>query len=227
MTPDTSRLNPIQLAVIANNKFLRMGFRTALEPQKDIKVVGDFDPTDHSVSQIQMLKPEVALIVMTRLSLDRINTCRSLKLGSPETKVLMLGTDSHEEDVLMSMMAGASGYVSMNAGRPELIRAIHMVGRGDTYFEEAAIENVVDRLQRMNNETESEYSDALTKRETDILYLVAEGFGNQAIGKHLHLATTTVRNNITNIRSKLGMRSRSHLAAYAVRRAILHGYSAM
>ena len=214
----------IRLAIIDDNRMLRLGLTTALESGQGIELAGVFDLTDKFMPEIEKLKPDLVLMGMKWPAMYRIGVCRDIRHVSPATQVLMLAPDVRDEDILASIMAGASGYIAMNARRSELIQAIHIVAGGGSYFERSTVERVISRLQEMNivADVDRGGSDGLTEREVLILNMIANGFRNDEISERLVISYSTVRNNITDLRTKLDLHSRAQLAAYAARREILY-----
>ena len=100
-----------------------------------------------------------------------------------------------------------------------MIRTIRVAANGGSYFDRGVTNRVIGRLRELSGEV-SPVGDGLTDREALILALMAEGFGNGEIGERLNLATSSVRNNITKIRSKLGIDSRAKLIAYAIQNVV-------
>ena len=187
-------------------------------------MVGVFRPdlADEFMPEVEKLKPDLVLMGMKWPAMSRIGVCRNIRRESPATQVLMLASEVRDEEVLASIMAGASGYIAMNARRSELIRAVHIITGGGSYFESSAVDRVISRFQDMISVADVEGSDGLTEREVLILNMIAEGFSNEEIGESLGISHRTVRNNITELRTKLDLHSRPQLAAYAVRREILY-----
>ena len=214
----------IRLAIIDDNRMLRLGLSTALESGCGIDLVGVFDLAGEFMPEIDELKPDLVLMGMKWPAMSRIGVCRSIRRESPATQVLMLAAEVRDEEVLASIMAGASGYIAMNSRRSELIRAVHIIAGGGSYFESSVVDRVIGRLQEMNSVARVDVggSEGLTEREVLILNMIAEGFSNEEIGESLGISHRTVRNNITELRTKLDLHSRPQLAAYAVRREILH-----
>ena len=214
----------IRLAIIDDNRMLRLGLTTALESGHGIELAGVFDLTDKFMPEIEKLKPDLVLMGIKWPAMYRIGVCRDIRRVSPATQVLMLASDVRDEEILASIMAGASGYIAMNARRSELIQAIHIVTGGGSYFERSTVERVISRLQEMNIVTDVDRggSDGLTEREVLILNMIADGFRNDEISERLVISYSTVRNNITDLRTKLDLHSRAQLAAYAARREILY-----
>ena len=214
----------VRLAIIDDNGMLRLGLTTAIESGQGIELAGVFDLADEFMPEIEKLKPDLVLMGMKWPAMYRIGVCRDIRRVSPATQVLMLASDVRDEDILASIMAGASGYIAMNARRSELIQAIHIVAGGGSYFERSTVERVIGRLQEMNivADVDRGGSDGLTEREVLILNMIANGLCNGEISERLGISYSTVRNNITVLRTKLDLHSRPQLAAYAARREILY-----
>ena len=210
----------ISLIIVDGSEFLRLGLRTAIEMGGDIEVVGDYSLMAEIVSQVNSFRPDVVLMSMRWPAAEGLKACREIRAAVPSTRVVMLSSMEREEEVLASIVAGASGLVCTNSSRVELIRAIRVAASGGSYFDRGVTERVLGRLRELSGEA-APNEDELTDREASILALMAEGLSNGEIGERLNLATSTVRNNITKIRSKLGLDSRSKLVAYAVQKGLI------
>ena len=209
----------ISLAIVDESDFLRLGLRAAIETSGDIEVIGDYPPGGETLSEVERLRPDVVLLSMKWPSTEGLNTCREIRAAVPSTKVVMFSSREREEETLASIVAGASGFVCTNSSRAELIRTIRVAANGGSYFDRGVTERVFGRLRELSGES-APNEDGLTDREASILGLMTEGFGNGEIGERMNLATPTVRNNITKIRSKLGLDSRSKLIAYAIQNGL-------
>ena len=210
----------ISLIIVDESEFLRLGLRAAIETGGDIEIIGDFLPGAESLAEVERLRPDVVLLSMRWPAAEGLAACREIRSAVPSTKVVMLSSTEREEEVLASIVAGASGGVSTNASRAELVRTVRVAASGGSYFDRGVTERVLGRLQELSVDGSAPVSDGLTAREATILALLAEGYGNGEIGERLNLASSTVRNNITRLRSKLGIHSRSKLVAYAVQRGL-------
>ncbi len=202
------------MAIVDESEFLRLGLRVAIETSGDIEVIGEFAPGEETVAEMERLRPDVILLSMRWPATEGLAACREVREAVPSTKVVMLSSMERDEEVLASIVAGASGYTCTNVSRDELVRTIRVAARGGSYFDGSVTARVIGRLQELSGDA-SPVGDGLTDREASILALLAEGFDNGEIGERLNVATSTVRNNITRIRSKLSLDSRSKLIAYA------------
>ena len=212
----------ISLVIIDDTEFLRLGLRVAVEASGEIRVVGDFSPSKEVLAEVERLCPQVVLISMKWPTTEALEACREIRGAVPTTKVVMLSPTGRQEETLASILAGASGLVSANASRNELVRTIKVASNGGSYFDRRVTESVLSRLREMSSEASTRATDLrLTQRELSILTMIAQGYGNAEIAKSLHVATATVRNNITQIRSKLNLDARTKLATFAVQHGLI------
>ena len=214
----------INLLIIDENEFLRLGLRTTLETEEGIEVVGDARPGDGMLNLIEDLRPNVALMSLRWPDMESISVCREIAERFPSTRVVMLSDREREEEIVMSVLAGAAGYVSKYTQGSDLALAIRMVAGGGTYFRAEIKEQVAARLRSIfADEPLASVPEILSRREVGILKLVGEGYGNKEIAAKLKLAPATVRNCVARIRSKLRIGSRYKLISYAARRGFLMG----
>ena len=185
-------------------------------------MIGDSRPDEEALVNVERLRPDLVLTSLMWAKGEAADFCRQVRERAPSTKVIVVSFQKREEDMLIAILARASGYVSQNAEGPELVRAIRMVNDGGGYFDWDTAQRVIGRILDAVTLTQTEsIPDVLTDREVTVLRMVGEGLRNPEIGRALNIAPTTVRNHIINIRAKLGLRSRSRLVSYAARRGIL------
>ena len=194
----------------------------SVEAEGDIRVAGEFAPDEDAIAMVERLRPDVALLSLKWPDLDAIALCTEVRERVPSTRVLILSHRHDRGEMLVSLLADASGYVSQNGRRPELVRVIRAVVNGETHFDWTVVQGAIDRLQTATgNGLTGRTLDVLSEREMLVLKMVGEGYDNLEIGQRLDIATTTARNHIERIRTKLGVSSRSRLVSYAARRGIL------
>ena len=207
----------VRLAIIEDSGFLRTGLRVALEDRGDMDVVGEFPLGEEWAPRMEQLGVEVALLGMRSPGLGlSAAVCRQIRDNSPGARVLMLSPSPGEKEALTSILAGASGIISIDVPSSELVHAVQLVSNGGSYFEDGIAERVIGRLQGLGRPEEGSPGLAqLTGRERRIVTMLAEGRSNREIGEGLGLAPTTVRNILTRIRAKLGVTSRTRLVRFA------------
>ena len=206
-----------RLIIVNESEFLRVGLRTLIESVEDIKVVGDFSPDDEVVARVRELEPDVVLIGLWRPVMEGVAACRRVLESVPTTRVITLTSTGSEEELIASMMSGASGCIPSAAPITELVRAVRVAQNGGLYFNWGETERTLVKIQKVNDAESISHTSSLSDREIRILSLIGAGYSNEEIGVRLHLATATIRNNITMIRSKLNLHSRAKLIAYAAR----------
>ena len=212
----------ISLLIIDENAFLRLGLRTAIEMGDDIKVVGDAIPGYATLNLVEDIRPDVVLMSLRWPDMESVSVCREISEKFPLTRVVMLSDREREEEIVLSLLAGAAGYVSKVHQGSELAFAIKVVAGGGTYFSAEIKEQVAVRLRSVfGDEPPTVVPEILSRREVGMLRMVGEGYRNEEIAQRLKLAPATVRNGVARIRSKLGLDSRNKLISYAARRGFL------
>ena len=207
----------MRLAIIEDSELLRAALRAALEADGLAQVVAESGLSEEAVSEVDRLGPDVVLLGMRQSNLKKSAAiCRRIRDARSATRVLMLSPSAREDEVFTSILSGASGHVSMDVTQAELVDAVRLVVNGGAHFGKEVAERVIARLERSHSPLEDapEISD-LTARERTILSMVADGLNNREIAADLGIATATVRNNLTNIRAKLGLDSRTKLVRFA------------
>lgn len=153
---------------------------------------------------------------------DGLSSTLEIKKQLPETAILILTMHEDEEYLYHSIQQGASGIVLKSAPHKELIDAIHIVHKGETYMYPAAATRLVgDYLDRVDNQAST--LDLLTKREEEVLTLIAKGFSNKEIGEKLFISVKTVETHRSNLMGKLKIRTRPELVSFALEKGLL-GY---
>jgi two-component system response regulator DevR len=205
----------LRVFVLDDHEVVRRGLRELLEAEGDITVVGDAGTARAAIAQIPLARPDVAVLDVRLPDGDGIEVCREIRSLSPGTACLMLTSFADDDAVYAAIMAGAAGYVLKPVDSADLVDAVRGVGRGESLLDPAVTARV---LERMRGGPEVRLA-GLSAQESRVLELIAEGLTNRQIGERMWLAEKTVRNYVSNLLAKLGMRRRSEAAAYAARLA--------
>ncbi len=205
-----------------DHKLMRGGLRVLLEQQADLSVVGEASDGREAVRMANALKPEVLVMDIGMPSLNGIEAAAQITQSHPEIAIVMLSMHSDESYVLRALKAGAKGYLLKDSAEADLLRAVHAVAEGKSFFSPAVskvlLDDYVRKLKRSG--TEDPY-DLLTPREREILQLVAEGKSNKDVAQLLNLSVYTVETHRSNIMEKLNLRGVPELILYAVRKGII------
>ena len=205
-----------------DHKLMRSGLRVLLEQQPDLTVVGEASDGRDAVALVASERPDVLVMDIGMPSLNGIEAAAQITQSHPEVSIVMLSMHSDESYVLRALKAGAKGYLLKDSAEADLIRAVHAVAEGKSFFSPAVskvlLDDYVRKLKRSG--TEDPY-DLLTPREREILQLVAEGKSNKEIAQLLNLSVYTVETHRSNIMEKLNLHGVPELILYAVRMGII------
>ena len=212
----------IRVLLADDHKLMRSGLRLLLEQQPEFLVVGEADDGLQAVAEARSLKPDVVVMDIGMPNLNGIEAARKIKELQPDAAIVMLSMHSDEGYVLRALRAGARGYLLKDSAEGDLVRAVHAVSEGKSYFSPAVgkvlLEDYMRKLQRTG--AEDSY-DLLSPREREILQLVAEGKSNKDVANLLDLSPYTVETHRANIMQKLNLRGVPELILYAVRKGII------
>jgi len=193
-----------------------------LEREGDLTVVGEASDGREAVALAKSLKPDVVIMDIGMANLNGIEAARQMTQERPELAVMMLSMHSDESYVLRALRAGARGYLLKDSAEPDLIKAVHVVAGGKSFFSPAVsrllLDDYVRKLKRSG--TDDPY-DLLTPRERELLQLIAEGKSNKDIANLLNLSVYTVESHRSNLMEKLHLRGLPELILYAVRKGII------
>ena len=205
---------PIKVVIADDHTLFRDGVKKILSLEKDILVVGEAARSDEVVKVVERSKPDVLLLDFRMPKGDVVQTLLDVKERNPATKVLILTAFAEDETVLNAAKGGARGYLLKGADFATLLQAIKKVHKGELWidreipaadtFEEIALGQIDHVITPQHHEA----IDSLTRRELEILRLVAEGMTNEEIGKKIFISEKTVKTHLTNIFDKLKVNNR-------------------
>lgn len=202
--------SPIRLVLVEDHELVRHGIRALIEAEPDLKVVGEAATAAEAVRRIGFDEPDVVVLDLDLPDGTGIEVCNRVRAVSPNSRVLILTAFADEAALDAARNAGASGFVLKRVHHFDLVNDIRRVARGGTAFHGAPVAEPGKR-------PEDPLLARLTDRERLILQLIAEGKTNREIGDELFLAEKTVKNYVSNLLMKMGIRHRAGAAAHLVR----------
>jgi two-component system nitrate/nitrite response regulator NarL len=203
--------------VVDDHDLFRSGLRRLLDDEPGLTVVADARRGDEAVERAADLRPDVVVMDINMPGMSGIDATRALLARSPESAVLMLTISEAQDDVLNSVLAGASGYLVKDATLPQIISAIRATGAGESIISPRVSGTLLARLRRHGLRDERRPLAAeLSERELDVLALLVAGSDNGEIGRQLHLSASTVKHHVSNMLEKLGVANRIQAAVLAV-----------
>jgi DNA-binding NarL/FixJ family response regulator len=212
----TDRDGHIRLFLLDDHEVVRRGIKGVFEDEHDIDVVGESGSAVDAATRIPGLRPHVALLDGRLEDGSGVEVCRSIRSVDPSINAIILTSYDDDEALFAAIMAGAAGYLLKRINGLDLVDAVRKVAAGQSLLDPSVTQRVLDRVRSGGASLPPELQ-SLTERERTILACIAEGKTNRQIGLDLHLAEKTVKNYVTTILGKLGMRSRTQAAVLAAK----------
>lgn len=209
----------IRILLVDDHEIVLDGFRSLLEGQADMEVVGQATDGRMALELVRELLPDVVLMDVTMPNLSGIETTRQVVHDYPGTRVLALSMNPSRRIVAQMLAAGASGYLVKTCALEELVWGVRAVASGKTYLSPQVAEGVVSGYINRTGEEQVPCS-LLSGREREVLQLVAEGLSTKEIASKLHLAVKTIEAHRHNIMAKLNIHSIAGLTKHAVREGL-------
>jgi len=210
------------MLIAEDHTILREGLKALISFDSDYKVVGEAADGLAAIRSVESLEPDLVLMDLSMPKLNGIEAIEDIKRARPETKIIALTVHDTEEYVLETLRAGADGYVLKDATHAELITAIKKVMSGKRYLS-ADVSGKVIEGYLVGQKTLKKQSawDTLTRREREILKLIAEGYKNKDIADHLCISLKTVEKHRLNLMSKLDLHNTAALTSFAMQRGLV------
>jgi DNA-binding NarL/FixJ family response regulator len=204
----------IRVLLVDDHAVVRQGLRAFLETQPDISVVGEASNGLEAVATAGELSPDVVLMDLVMHGGDGVSAIRALRQSLPRVRVLVLTSFVDEAHVFAAVEAGAAGYLLKDVEPEALSAAIRRVHNGQPVLHPDA----ATRLMRRGAEP---VGPPLSRRELEVLRLLAEGFANKQIARRLGIAEKTVKAHVSSILTKMAVADRTQAAVQALRRGLL------
>ena len=207
----------IRVVVADDQKIVRAGFAALLETQEDFVVAGTAADGEEAVRLCRDEKPDLVLMDVRMPVLDGIEATRRLAADGARPRVLVLTTFDLDEYVYEALSAGASGFLLKDVTAETLFEAVRVVAAGDALLDPAVTRRLIGEFARLRPRLPArpELLEDLTKRETEVLRLVAEGLSNDEIAERLVVSKETVKTHVSRVLGKLRLRDRSQAVIVA------------
>jgi DNA-binding NarL/FixJ family response regulator len=204
----------IRVLLADDQALVRAGFRSLLDAQSDIEVVGEAGDGDEAVALATEHQPDVVLMDVRMPGLDGLEATRRIVADerTDEVKVVILTTFGLDEYVFEAIRSGASGFLVKDTEPDELIHAVRVVAAGDALLSPSVTRRLIGEFATRAKEPQpSRGLDELTDREREVVALVAEGLSNDEIAQRLVVSTATAKTHVSRAMGKLGARDRAQL----------------
>ena len=222
-------MNEIRLVLVDDHDVVRTSLKMYLESHRGFRVVGEANNGETALQVILDNQPDVVVMDITMPGMSGLEATRRIKVSSPNCKVLALTIHSDKQYFFEMLSAGALGYLTKQAAAEELIAAIQAVAEGDVYLQPALARWLLEDYQRLvtdydltaDREKDSKSLEVLSKRELQVLELVAQGLTTPQIAETLGISPKTVARHRERIMNKLDLHSATQLVKFAIQTGLI------
>ncbi|MEV1245003.1 response regulator transcription factor [Nonomuraea sp. NPDC052129] len=214
----------ITVLLADDHALVRKGFQLMLDAQPDMRVVGQAADGAEAVALCERLRPDVVLMDLHMPGLDGVRATERITVESPGVRVLALSTFDLDENVVAALRAGAAGFLPKDVSPEELVEGVRVVHRGESAVAPRLLTRLIGtfvRAARPRRRAAPTTLDGLTERERETLVLIARGRSNAEIAEELDVSPSTVKNHVTNLFAKIGVRDRAQAVIVAYEAALI------
>lgn len=218
----------VRVVLIDDHKLFREGVKRILEFEPSFDVVAEGEDGSEAAKLVKENKPDVVLMDINMPNINGVQATADLVRYFPDTKVIILSIHDDESYVTHALKTGAQGYLLKEMDSDSLIEAIKVVSEGGSYLHPRVTHNLVLEYRRLAKESASfivdkgiEYKQPLhilTKRECQVLQLLADGKSNRAVAETLYISEKTVKNHVSNILQKMNVNDRTQAVVSAIKK---------
>lgn len=220
-SPSTST---VRVLIVDDHRLLRDGLAALLSQAEDIEIVGSVPSGEEAISIFPSLKPDIILMDIMMGGMTGIEATRWIKEQDQHVKVILISSEIKKELVTAGIQCGIDGYLPKDVDLSVLREAIHTVKNGGRYFNEAITNLVFEdfyQKKKLTNNGKVTLPNDLTKREQEVLALVASGKSNQEVADDLFISIKTVDTHKNHILDKLGLKNTAELVRYAIKNKLI------
>jgi two-component system response regulator DegU len=211
----------IRLMLADDHRMLREGLRRSLSDE-GFDVVGEASDGDEAVRLADSVRPDVILMDVTMPDVDGVEATRRIHQQHPEIRIVMLTMHADQSVIAEALRAGASGYLVKDCSTDEIADAVRLAASDEASLSPELATAMLDEVRRMDPDSVEDDSDrVVTKREVEVLQLIADGCSTPEVAERLYISQKTVKNHLASIYHKLDARDRTQAVLQAVRMGIV------
>jgi len=206
----------IRVLLADDHQMLREGLRRSLA-EEGFDIVGEAENGEQAVQMAADLQPDIVLMDVSMPEMDGVDATRAIRSTDTATQVIMLTMHADKDVLADAIRAGASGYLVKDCSTDEVAEAVRMAVKGDTALSAQLAATMLDEVRRLDVPDTSEEDRVITKREEEVLQLIADGCSTPEVAEQLFISQKTVKNHLASIYQKLDARDRTQAVLQAVR----------
>lgn len=221
-------MKKVTVVLADDHKLFREGLKRIINLEPDMEVVAECSDGEEVTLICRNLHPNVVLMDINMPNVNGVEATQCVRNSCPDTRVIILSIHDDEAYVYETLRTGASGYLLKDMDAEDLVEAVRMVANGNAYIHPKVTGKLIDEFRRLSEQegtfngfrtmTLSEsWRGLLTRREMDVLQLMAEGRSNRAIGEHLFISEKTVKNHVSSVLQKMGVQDRTQAVVTAIK----------
>jgi two-component system response regulator DegU len=210
----------LRLILVDDHKMLREGLRRSLE-ELGFAVIAEAGDGEEGVRLAAAMRPDVMLMDVSMPEMDGVEATRQIVERNPQAKVVMLTMHADRDIVDRALKAGAVGYLTKDCSTDEVAEAVKMAANGETAMSAALAAGFLAEARKLDSGAEREEDRVITKREEEVLQLIADGCSTPEVAAKLYISQKTVKNHLASIYEKLNARDRTQAVITAVRMGII------
>ncbi|MFS0783698.1 response regulator transcription factor [Bacillus sp. 1P06AnD] len=221
-------MSTTSIVIIDDHQLFREGVKRILDFEESFSVVAEGDDGSEAIGLVERFRPDVVIMDINMPNINGIEATKQLIQQYPNTKVIILSIHDDENYVTHALKTGASGYLLKEMDADALIEAVKVVADGGSYLHPKVTHNLVREYRRLATDMAEENSSnlateirrplhLLTRRECEVLQLLADGQSNRVIGETLFISEKTVKNHVSNILQKMAVNDRTQAVVLAIK----------
>ena len=210
----------IRLLLADDHRMLREGLRRSMTDE-GFDVVGEAADGEQAVKLCAETQPDVVLMDVTMPDVDGVEATARIRSANPETRVVMLTMHADEGVIASAIRAGASGYLVKDCSTDEIAEAVRLAADDEAALSPGLAASMLDEVRKIETATAPEAERVVTKREEEVLQLIADGCSTSEVAQQLYISQKTVKNHLASIYQKLDARDRTQAVLRAVRMGIV------
>lgn len=211
---------PVRVVLADDHPLVRQGIRTMLDASTEVDVVAEASNGEELIELVSMHHPDVVVVDIRMPEMDGLEAVRRIRRDHPDVRALMLTVHDEDAYVHEAIKAGASGYLLKTVSEEELVKGINAVAAGKAMLHPVITRQLIDEFAEMSR-GDSKPPQELSKREQDVLQLLAYGKSNKEIARALGIGAQTVKTHVSHIFTKLGAADRTGAVALALRKGMV------
>lgn len=215
--------NSIRILIAEDHQTVREGIKLLVNTQPDMEIVGEADDGHRAIELAGELDPDVIVMDISMPGLNGLKATKILRSKSPDLRIVTLTRHTDDGYLRQLISAGANGYVLKQSAPTELLKAIRVVAGGDSFIDPSLTERLMDSFSGRADTIREGVHGELTRREEEVIKLMALGYSNKEVAARLDLSVKTVESHRANAMRKLGMSSRIDIVQYAIVQGWLSG----